>query len=211
MTRRRAALCLLGGPALLAGCGAGLWPKATPGRVRYTLEAGQSPAPAGAAARDAPALVVALPQPLPGQDSTHMLYQRHAQELEAYAYAEWAATPAAMLAPLLVRALQQTGAFSAVLLAPAGTPGAWHLACEFVSLHQDFGAVPSRARLGLRAVLQGGTPRRVLAWRDFEQAAAAPTEDAAGGAAAANQAAIRLVATVATWCAMPASTLGWPR
>jgi cholesterol transport system auxiliary component len=199
---------LLGGPAVLAGCGTSLWPKATPGRVRYTLDDGQPVQQGVAAGRDAPALVVAVPQPTPGQDSTRMLYQRQARELEAYAYAEWAATPAAMLAPLLVRALQQTGAFSAVLLAPSGTPGAWHLACEFVSLHQDFGSVPSRARLGLRAVLQGGTPRRVLAWRDFEQAAPAPTEDAAGGAAAAGQAARRMVQAVAPWCAAPVSALG---
>ncbi len=201
MIRRRAVWCLPGVPLGLAGCGASLLPKPAPIGSRYTLDDGIAPSTAPApAASGAPVLVVDGLLSMPGYDSTRMLYQRHPQELEAYAYAQWVAPPAAMLAPRLVRALQRTGTFSAVLLAPSGTPEAWHLSCEFVSLRQTFGAGPSRVRLALRAVLLGGTPRRVLAWRDFAQEAASPTEDAAGGASAAGRAAGQLLQDVARWC-----------
>jgi cholesterol transport system auxiliary component len=209
MTSRRSAVSFLGlagAPVFLTACGASLLPKAAPARLRYALDEGSGP-PGGTpppARPDAPVLVVDAPRPQPGHDSTRMLYQRHPQELEAYAYAEWVAPPATLLAPLLVRALQRTGAFSAVLLAPAGAPGAWRLACEFVSLRQDFSTTPSRVRLGLRAVLQESAERRVLAWRDFEQESPSPTEDAAGGVAASSVAVRHLLENLATWCAAPA-------
>jgi cholesterol transport system auxiliary component len=209
MTSRRCAVSFLGlagTPWLLTACGGSLLPKAAPARLRYALDEGSSlPGAMAASARPAaPVLVVDAPRPQPGHDGTRMLYQRHPQELEAYAYAEWVAPPATLLAPLLVRALQRTGAFSAVLLAPAGAPGAWRLACEFVSLRQDFSATPSRVRLALRAVLQDSAERRVLAWRDFEQEEPSRTEDAAGGVAASSVAVRHLLENLASWCAAPA-------
>jgi cholesterol transport system auxiliary component len=191
---------------LMAGCSASLWPKPAPARLRYALDdavradgpKAPGPPPAGPFA---PVLVVALPRPMPGHEGSLMLYQRHPQEVEAYMESEWVAPPAQMLAPLLVRALQQTGAYSAVLLAPSGLAGAQRLESEFVALQQHFGSGPSQVRLSLRAVILESATRQVRAWQDFEQTVAAATDDAAGGAAAATVAAHRLSQALAVWCA----------
>jgi cholesterol transport system auxiliary component len=208
MNGRRLALrgSLAAWSLLMASCSASLWPKPAPARLRYALddavraEAPQDPKPPPAGP-SAPVLVVALPRPMPGHEGSLMLYQRHPQEVEAYTESEWVAPPAQMLAPLLVRALQQTGAYSAVLLAPSGLAGAQRLECEFVALQQLFGSGPSRVRLSLRAVILESATRQVRAWQDFEQSVPAATDDAAGGAAAATLAAHRLSQAVAAWCA----------
>jgi cholesterol transport system auxiliary component len=208
MNGRRLALqgALAAWSVMMAGCSASLWPKPAPARLRYALDdAAQVEAPqplwAPSAGPSAPVLVVALPRPLPGHEGSLMLYQRHPQELEAYTESEWVAPPAHMLAPLLVRALQQTGAYSAVLLAPSGLAGAQRLECEFVALQQLFGSGPSLVRLSLRAMILESATLQVRAWQDFEQSVAAATDDAAGGAAAATLAAHQLSKALAAWCA----------
>ena len=78
-------------------------------------------------AAGAPALVVVAPRAAPGHDSPRMVYLRRPHELEVFAFHEWVDTPASMLAPLLVRALQASGAFGVVLMAPSAARGALQL------------------------------------------------------------------------------------
>ena len=205
--RRRTAMGLLlagAGPVLLAGCGASLLPKPAAPAARFTLDDAGGAAPPREAAAGAPVLVVAVPRAAPGFDSTRMVYLRRAQELEAFAFHEWVDTPARMLAPLLVRALQGSGAFGAVLLAPSAASGAWRLETELLRLQQDFGTRPSQVRLTLRAVLMDTTTRRVIAWREFDETVPAATDDPVGGAAAAQQAAQRVLAALSAFCAAQA-------
>jgi cholesterol transport system auxiliary component len=205
--RRRTAMGLLlagAGPVLLAGCGASLLPKPAAPAARFTLDDPGEAAPPREAAAGAPVLVVAVPRAAPGFDSTRMVYLRRAQELEAFAFHEWVDTPARMLAPLLVRALQGSGAFGAVLLAPSAASGAWRLETELLRLQQDFGTRPSQVRLTLRAVLMDTTTRRVIAWREFDETVPAATDDPVGGAAAAQQATQRVLAALSAFCAAQA-------
>jgi cholesterol transport system auxiliary component len=187
--------------ALLGGCSGSLLPKPPAPPTRFTLDVPGPVAAPRPAAAGAPVLVVALPRAAPGFDSQRMLYLRRPQELEAYASNEWVDTPARMLAPLLVQSLQDSGAFSAVLLAPSAASGAWRLETELIRLQQDFGTQPSQVRLTLRAVLVDTTSRQVIAWREFDETVAAATDDAAGGAAAAHQATGRVLAALAAFCA----------
>jgi cholesterol transport system auxiliary component len=145
-------------------------------------------------------LLLAVPRAAPGFDSTRMVYVRRPQELEAYALHAWIATPAQMLAPLMLHALQAAGAFRAVLSAPSSGHGAWRLETEIIRLQQDFTERPSRVRLTLRAVLVETATRQVLAWREFDESAPATSEDAAGGVAAASQATQRVVAALVAFC-----------
>lgn len=189
------------GAAMLAGCSGTLLPKPAAAPARHTLDTGV-PLPSPAAPRaDAPVLVVATPRAAPGHDSRRMVYLRQAQELEAFAFHEWVEPPAAMLAPLLVRALQHGGAFRAVLLAPSVVAGTWRLETEQVRLQQDFSTQPSQVRLSLRAVLLDASQRQVIAWREFDTQVAAASDDPAAGVLAASQATQRLVAAVADFCA----------
>jgi len=106
-----------------------------------------------------------------------------------------------MLAPLLVAALQQAGAFRAVVPAPTSAAGDLRLDTELVRLQQVFGGGPSHVRLTLRATLVDQVSRRVLAWREFDVTEPASSEDAAGGVAAANRAVQTMLQALSTWCA----------
>ena len=106
-----------------------------------------------------------------------------------------------MLAPLLLRALQASGAFAAVLLAPTSASAAWRLELELVRLQQDFTQRPSRLRWTLRAVRVDSMTRQVIAAQEFDQGIAAASEDAAGGALAARQAATQVATALARFCA----------
>lgn len=196
--------CLLAGlvPALLAGCAGGLLPGPPAAQALFLLD---DPRAASATPRTsapgAPVLLVLVPRPAAGYDGTPMLYLRGPQELERFAFHAWAEPPAQMLAPLLVRALQDSAAFRAVLLVPSAATGAWRLETELIRLHQDFGTRPSRIRLTLRAVLLDSRSREVIAWREFDQAVPAASDDPAGGVAAARQAAAQVAAALAAFCA----------
>ena len=198
------AAALLAMLILLAGCASSLLPKPPAPPTRFTLDAA-APLPAAAprqAAAGSPVLVVAVPRAAPGFDSARMVYLRQPQQLDAFALHEWVDTPARMLAPLLVRSLQASGAFSAVLLAPTTGSGTWRLETELIRLQQDFTTPrPSQVRLTLRAVLVDSSSRQVIAWREFDETVAAATDDPAGGAAAAHQATQRVLAALAIFCA----------
>lgn len=194
---------LLGAMAL-AGCSA-LSPSATPPPSFYTLELARDGAanasPALAGAESAPVLVVRPPHAAAGYDSQRILYQREAHKLEYFAHSEWVDTPARMLTPLLVAALERSGAFRAVALTPSSAAGDIRLDTEVLRLQQDFTTRPSRVRFALRATLVEERSRRVLAWREFESEAPAGSDDPAGGVAAANLAVQSALANLAAFCA----------
>ena len=116
MTNRtcRLALCRLLPPAavvLALGACSALRPAATPPPAFYSLEAPRS---AGAAPRrpgrrvdTAPTLIVNPPHAAAGFDSPRIIYVREPHKLEYFAHSEWVDTPARMLAPLLVAAIEQ--------------------------------------------------------------------------------------------------------
>lgn len=196
MTRLFLMLCL----ALLTGCG-GLLPKPAPAPARFTLDGARAASAARAVAADAPVLVVAVPRAAPGFDSPQMVYLRRPQELQAYAFHVWVDTPAQMLAPLLVRALQDSGAFRAVLQAPSAASAALRLETDLLRLQQDFGTQPSQLRLTLRAVLIDSTTRQTIAWREFDTSVPAGSDDAPGGVAAAQAATQQVLAALARFVA----------
>jgi cholesterol transport system auxiliary component len=190
--------------AVLAGCSGTLLPKPAQPPARFTLDGGAAALAAPAPWPGAPALVVALPRAAPGLDSRHMLYQRRPLEIESFAFHEWAEPPAQLLAPLLLRALQQAGGFRVVLpaaSAAAVASGGWRLETELLRLQQDFGSQPSQVRISLRAVLLDGSTRQALAWREFDVRVAATADDPVAGAQAAHEATRRLLAELVAFCA----------
>jgi cholesterol transport system auxiliary component len=91
-----------------------------------------------------------------------------------------------MLAPLLLRHLQGTGAFRAVLLAPTVAVATLRLETELIRLQQDFTAQPSQLRLTLRAVLVEVATRQVLLAQTFDESTATSADDPVAGVAAAQ-------------------------
>jgi len=151
--------------------------------------------------------VVALPTAAPGFDSTRMVYLRQPQMLQAYAFAEWVDTPARLIGPLLVRALQRTGAFRAVLQAPSSATGALRLETELVRLQHDHTRSPSEVRLSLRTVLLDIATRQPLATREFYARVPASSDDPAGAVAATSTATRQLLAELSNYVATLASRM----
>jgi cholesterol transport system auxiliary component len=147
-----------------------------------------------------PVLVVAQPTAAPGFESPRIVYVKRPHELQAFARSEWVDTPARMLGPLLVRALERSGAFAAVTDAASGAAADLRLETELVRLQQEFTSHPSRVRLTLRVQLSDVRSRRVLGAREIETVEEAPSEDPYGGAVAANRAVRKVLEAVASFC-----------
>ena len=204
-----ARLCRLGAAALLfalaGGCSA-LRPAATPQPSFYSLDSARIEASAATHAPAtssiaAPTLIVNPPHAASGFDSQRIIYVRAAHQLEYFAHSEWVDTPARMLAPLIVAAVENSGAFRAVVLTPSAAAGDLRLDTEIMRLQHDFGSQPSRVRFTLRAYIVDNTTRHVLAWREFDESVAAASEDPYGGVVAANRAVQSVLQQLASYCA----------
>ncbi len=194
--------------ALLVGCG-NLLPQAAAPPITYTLEAGPEAAtPPAAATAAAHTLAVSALQAAAGYDSPRIVYLRRPQQLEAYTQSVWVDTPAHMLAPLLVAALQRSGGFAAVVSAPSAAASTLRLDTELLRLRQDFDGGNSALTLTLRATLLDATTRQVLGSRDFSATVPAATADSAGGVHAAQAATRQVLARLAAWCVAAANRTG---
>ena len=199
---------------LLAGCGS-LVPTASPpppsfyslDNVRAAVRANMPAAAVPQMQRDAPTLIVNPPHAAAGFDSPRMIFVREQHRLEYFAHSEWIDPPARMLAPLLVAALEDSGAFRAVVLTPSAAVGDVRLDTEIIRLQHEFGAPASssnpasRVRFTLRAYLVDVKLRTVLARREFDAVIPAASDDPYGGVVAANAAVQSVLQQLAFFCA----------
>lgn len=130
-------------------------------------------------------------QAQPEYDSTAIAYSPPA--VQYYDGGEWADTPARMLTPILVRSMQATRVFRAVLPPSTPTPHDLSLDIEIIGLLHELAPQPSRVRLTVRAKLFDSPSGHVLGTQLLEAVADAPSADARGAAAAANTAIARLL------------------
>jgi cholesterol transport system auxiliary component len=150
-------------------------------------------------------VLVTAPQASAGFDSQKMIYTRQAHKLEYFAHNEWIDPPARMVAPLIVSALESTGAFRAVVSSPGSSSGDLRLDTEVLLLQQEFTSTPSQVRFALRASLVEDGTRRVVATRDFEITQPALSDDPYGGVQAANAAVRTVLQRLAAFCAEAAA------
>jgi cholesterol transport system auxiliary component len=197
MMRPLAALACAG---LLAAC-LGVPPEQAEEPKIHLLEA----AVASHAPRATSDLVIEVgsPRARAGFESNRMAYTSRSGEIEYFARHRWADAPARMLAPVIAQAIEQSGAFRAVVRAPSAVPADLRLDIELVRLQQDFLAHPSRIELSVRAQLVGTHPARVLASAQFDESEDAPVDDPYGGVSAADLALARVAARLADFCAAP--------
>lgn len=190
--------------ALTSACGA-LNPTTTPQPSFYSLDnAGidahsASPVPS-ITSLTAPTLIVNPPHAASGITSPRIIYVRTAHKLEYFAHSEWVDPPARMLAPLIVAALEKSGAFRAVVLTPSAAVGDLRLDTEIVRLQHEFYNQPSRVRFTLRAYLVENKTRHVLAWREFDVTVPSASEDPYGGVVAANHAVQTVLQHLSAFC-----------
>ncbi len=145
-------------PWLVAGCA----PFQQAPQESPSLHVLQPGAPSTTALRRSVVVVeVNVPRATPGFDTPRIAYVERPYAIEYFSRSEWADTPARMLGPLLARALEESGAFRAVVLAPTSVQAELRLDVELVRLQQDFTVKPSRADLALRVQVVDLTARHV--------------------------------------------------
>ena len=205
---------LLGGACLgLLGACSALSPTTSPPPTFYALDntpGATQLVPPVAGGLSAPTLIIHPARAAAGFDSQRIIYLRQAHQIEYFAHSEWVDAPARMLGPLLVQAMENSGAFRAVVLASSAAAGDLRLDTEIIRLQHEFQTQPSRARFTLRAALVDDRTRRVLAWREFDTTAAAATEDPYGGVLAANRAVQAALQELAVFCADAVRKLAQP-
>jgi cholesterol transport system auxiliary component len=188
----------------LSACTA-LRPATSTTPVFYSLEAQPrqvAPVPSGMSMRSLPTLIINPVHAAPGFDSQRLMYVQKDHTLAYFAHSEWVDTPARMLGPLLVAAIEETDAFGAVVATPASVAGDLRLDITILRLQHNFQISPSRVQFTLRAYLSDEKTRRVLAWREFSAEAPAPSDNAQGGVNAANELVQNVLAQLALFLAL---------
>ena len=185
MTRgRRNALFFIVLAAGLAGCA--LAPSTEPPVTSALLD--QMPSRVPRRSVGGSTLLVFPPEARPAVDTPQMAYSLRPHHLAYYAQNQWAETPPQMLQPLVVRTLEATGAFRAVVT--SSHTGAYTLGVrtEITELVQDFAQDPPTVRLSLRVRLSDGSANRVLATREITVKQPMQQKNPQAGVAAANAA-----------------------
>lgn len=134
-----------------------------------------------------------------GFNTSRMAYSKEPDRMEYFAYHEWAAPPAKMIASMMESGLSASGLFSVVL---AGSPDIrtdLRLDSELQILQQDFSAGKNTVQLGVKVSLVEPATRSLKGSRTFSYREAADAENAEAGVAAANRAANRFMADLATF------------
>lgn len=199
--RTLAVMVLIG--AALSGCG---WFKGWFGKdAPHTYVLSLRQPLAVVAPKNSPVLLVSPTKAWPGYDVPRIAYIKDRLRLDYYADNEWADQPARMIEPLLVRALEASGAYSAVLSTPGTANADLRLDTEIVSLHQDFQREPSTGRATIRAQLVDVAKNQVLRTRSFETSVAAKSDDASGGVTAMNKAVEHAIQEIVTFTMRDAS------
>lgn len=147
-------------------------------------------------------LLVNQPRAQSGFNTQRMAYAKQDHELNYFAFNQWAETPAHMLLPLLVKALEQTNQWEAVVQMPSPVRGDFQLIPENLLLQQEFTQEPSRVRIHLRLQLIRVKKFQVLATREFTVLENAKSDDPYGGVQAANAATGILLKDISEWLSL---------
>jgi len=144
-------------------------------------------------------LLVLPPQTAAIYDSTQMVYRDRAHQVAYFAQHEWADTPSHMLHPLVVRTLENTGYFRAVLMPPYMGRYTYALHTEILELTQDFTAQPATVLLSVRVQLSDASAAHVIAAKEISLREPMQQSTPYAGVTAANQATAKALQELAVF------------
>ena len=140
-----------------------------------------------------PTVLLSSPRAAPGYAGAGMAYMEEAHRIDYFAHHRWADSPARMLEPLLVHALETSGLFQAVVQAPTTARFDLRLDSELLRLVQVFEPTESRIELEMRISLLDTEQQRVLVSDVLAVTEPATERTPYGGVIAANKAVARLL------------------
>lgn len=193
---RAVSLLTLAGALLLAGCST-FQPIKSSSISTYTLEA---QFPSHATTKGELTLLVSTPNASAGFDTPRMRYIKKQHELDYFSQNQWIDTPARMLAPILLQALESTAQYRSVVSARTAAKADLRLDTEIIRLQHDFIPRPSQVRITIRAQLIDMRNKSVLATREFDVTEIATSEDPYGGVLAYNRAVKTILLQIAEFC-----------
>ena len=121
-------------------------------------------------------------------DTTQMAYSTQAHEVAYFSEREWGETPSQMLYPLVVRTLEDTHAFRAVLTEPYSARYTYALRTEILELIQVFGSDSASLVLALRFQLTDCEAKTVIATKEVAVREPMRERNSYAGVVAANEA-----------------------
>lgn len=133
-------------------------------------------------------VLVFPPKTTPLYDTTQMAYSTRLHEVAYFSEREWGATPSQMLFPLVVRTLENTHAFRAVLTEPFATRYTYALRTEILELIQDFTSDSASLMLSLRFQLTDYGAKTVIATNEVSVRKPMSERNSYAGVLAANEA-----------------------
>ena len=140
-----------------------------------------------------PTLLLSSPRAAPGYAGARMAYMQEPHRIDYFANHRWADSPARMLEPNLMRALETSGLFQAVVRAPTSARFDLRLDTEVLKLVQVFEDSGSRVDLSVRISLLDKKQQRVLVSEVLQVSEPASEQSPYGGVKAANRAVDRLM------------------
>lgn len=133
-------------------------------------------------------LLVLPPESQPIYDTVQMAYTVTPYELGYFSRHEWAEPPPQMLRALLIKTLEHSHYFNAVVTPPYSTRYSYALRTEILELTQDFTTEPATLRLALHFQLIDGASNRVVATREILMREPMQQKAPEAGVVAANDA-----------------------
>jgi cholesterol transport system auxiliary component len=133
-------------------------------------------------------VLVFLPKATPLYDTTQMAYSTQPHEVAYFSEREWGETPPQMLYPLVVRTLENTHAFRAVLTEPFTARYTYALRTEILELVQDFKSDSANLVLSLRFQLTDYGAKTVIATKEVSVREPMHERNSYAGVMAANEA-----------------------
>lgn len=196
---------------LISSCSLPGNPRSTQKEV-FILQAEQiSPRPGSLASRPCLSLRISQPESAPGLNTARMAYRTETNRIDYFAYHEWVASPASMMASLMEDRLDESGMFGSIVSGSSDIRTDLRLDSHVLSLYQDFTGETSAILLSAKVNLIDVSGRTLMNSKKFSYRVPANERNAESGAVAANRAAGHFLDDLTKFISLAIDPLVCPR
>lgn len=178
---------------LVAACGLPGKTKSTQKQV-FSLQAEQTSHDSGSPGQwPCLSLRISPPESAPGLNTTRMAYRVEPGRVDYFAYHEWVAPPARMVASLMEARLDESGLLGPVVSGSSDIRTDYRLDSTVLALQQDFDAMASAVSFSVKVNLIDLPGRSLVTSETYSYVVPADGRNAESGVAAANRAVARFL------------------